>query len=138
MKSRILFFLMITLTVCFAGCKNDDDTFDEPKKTFFYVEYRGEHWAAVNFNQTCTMTITDENGQKVNYTLSNGSRNVIIGPVYAGFVATMTISAPQDGGTSGIIYISRNSDHYFRRYASFSNSKKTESLTYTIQETTGK
>ncbi len=130
-------FSMLVLVVLLVGCKGDDITVVEPKKAFFYVEYYGNHWAAVNFNQTCTMSVTDENGQKVHYTLSNGSRNVIIGPVYAGFAATMTISAPQDGGTNGSIYISRNSDHSFRKYASFSNSKKAETLTYTIQETTG-
>ncbi len=131
-------FSLLVLVALLVGCKGGDDSIDGPKEPFFYVEYYGNHWASVNFNQTCTMTITDENGQKVNYTLSNGSRNVIIGPVYAGFSATMTISAPQDGGTNGIIYISRNSDHSFMRYASFSNSKKAETLTYTIQETTGK
>lgn len=134
---KLFSILVMVLVASLVGCKNDDDTFNEPKKAFFYVEYYGNHWAAVNFNQTCTMTITDEKGKEVNYTLSNGSRNVIIGPVYAGFVATMTISAPLDGGTIGSIYISRNSDHSFKKYASFSNSKKTETLTYTIQESTG-
>lgn len=132
-------FPTLMLVVLLASCKGGDDSIDGPKEPFFYVEYYGNHWAAVNFKQTCTMTITDENGQKVNYTLSNGSRKVIIGPVYAGFTARMTISAPQDGGTDGSIRIARNSDHLIvHEYASFSNSKKTETLTYTIQETTGK
>ena len=136
MKKLVSILMLVVLLV---GCKGDDDTFGEPKKgPYFYVEYWGNHWAAVNFNQTCTMTILDENGQKVNYTLSNGSRKVIVGPVYAGFKASLTISAPQDGGTDGRISIARNNDHYFTPYGSFSNAKKTESLTYTIQETTGK
>jgi len=127
----------MAVVVSLVGCK-EDSSVDEQKNTYFYVEYWGNHWASVNFKQTCTMTITDEKGQKENYTLSNGSRNVIIGPVYAGFVATMTISAPQDGGTNGSIFISRNSDHSFIKYASFGSSNKAETLTYTIQESTGK
>lgn len=136
MKGRILFFLMITLTVCFTGCKKD--SLDGPKESYFYVEYWGSHWASVDFNQTCTMTITDENEQKVNYTLSNGSRKVVIGPVYVGFKASLTISAPKDGGTEGRISIARNQDHYFTQYGYFSNAKKTETVTYTILEDTGK
>lgn len=129
---------LLVLVVLFTGCKGDDDTsVVPPKKTYFYVEYYGSHWAAVNFNQTCTMTIIDENGQKASYTLSNGSRKVVVGPVYAGFKASLTISAPQDGGTDGRISIARNNDHYFTPYGSFSNAKKTETLTYTIQENTG-
>lgn len=137
MKNNTLFYFLIALVSIYTSCK-EDSSVDGPKEPFFYVEYYGNHWAAVNFNQTCTMTVIDENGQKVNYTLSNGSRNVIIGPVYAGYTATMTISAPYDGGTNGSIYISRNSDHSFIKYASFTNSKKVETLTYTIQESTGK
>ena len=134
---KLLSILVMTFVVLLTGCK-DDSSVDEPKTPFFYVEYYGTHWAAVNFNKSCTMTITDEKGEKVNYTISNGTRNVIVGPVYAGFTATMTISAPYDGGTGGSIYISRNSDHSFRKYVSFSNAKNTETLTYTIQESTGK
>ena len=82
------------------------------------------------------MTITDENRQEVSYTI--GSRDVIIGPVYAGFTAKMTVSAPYDGGNDGRISIARNSDYLFTTSVSFANSKKAETLTYTIKETTGK
>ena len=136
MKSRVLFFMLITLTVCFTGCKDDDDSLDEPKKPYFYVEYYGLHWATVHHEKLSTMTITDENGQKVNYTI--GSRNVVIGPVYAGFKATLTISAPYDGANDGRIGIARNQDHYFTTYGSFSGAKGEETLTYTILEDTGK
>lgn len=128
---------IMMFVVLFVGCKGDDDTFGEPiKGPYFYVQYYGFHWATVHHEKLSTMTITDENGQKVSYTI--GSRNVVIGPVYAGFKATLTISAPYDGGNEGRIGIARNNDHFFTTYASFSNSKNTETLTYTIQETTGK
>lgn len=122
--------------VLLVGCKGDDDSLDGPKKPYFYVQYHADHWATVDFNKTCTMTITDENGQNVSYTI--GSRNVVIGPVYAGFTAKMTVSVPYDGGNNGSISIARNSDYLFLTYASFANSKNTETLTYTIKETTGK
>lgn len=128
---------ILALGVLFTGCKSDDDTYDVPqKKPYFYVKYHGDHWATVDFNKTCTMTITNESGQEVSYTI--GSRDVIIGPVYAGFTAKMTISAPYDGGNNGSICIARNSDRLIvYEYASFANSKKSETLTYTIKEDTG-
>ena len=129
-------FSILVLVALFVGCKGGDDSIDGPKEPYFYVKYHGDHWATVDFNKTCTMTITDENNKEVSYTI--GSRDVIIGPVYAGFTAKMTISAPYDGGNDGRISIARNSDHLFMTYASFANSKKAETLTYTIQETTGK
>lgn len=129
-------FPILVLVVLFVGCKGDDDSIGEPKKPYFYVQYHSDHWATVDFNKTCTMTITDENKQEVSYTI--GSRDVIIGPVYSGFTAKMTVSAPYDGGNNGRISIARNSDYLFMTYASFANSKKAETLTYTIKETTGK
>jgi len=127
---------LLVLVVLFTGCKGDDDTsVVPPKKTYFYVEYYGFHWATVHHEKLSTMTITDENGQKASYTI--GSRNVVIGPVYAGFKATLTISAPYDGANDGRIGIARNNDHYFTTYGSFSGANKTETLTYTIKEDTG-
>ena len=132
-------FPILVFVVLFVGCKGDDESIDVPnvpKEPYFYVKYHGDHWATVDFNKTCTMTITDENNQEVSYSI--GSRDVIIGPVHAGFTAKMTVSAPYDGGNNGSISIARNSDHLFMTYASFANSKKTETLTYTIKEMTGK
>ena len=133
---KCIFYLMVCV-ICFTGCGDDDDSLDGPKKPYFYVEYYGSHWASVDFSQTCTMTITNENGQKESYTISNGSRTVVVGPVYAGFKATLTISAPKDGGTTGRISIARNSDHGFINYGYFSNAKKEETITYTILNDTG-
>ena len=126
---------ILVLVALFVGCKGGDDSIDGPKEPYFYVEYHGDHWATVDFNKTCIMTITNESGQEVSYTI--GSRDVIIGPVYAGFTAKMTISAPYDGGNDGSIGIARNNDHYFTPYASFANSKMTETLTYSIKDTSG-
>ena len=133
---KLISILAITFAVFLEGCK-ENSSVDEPEKPFFYVKYHGDHWATVDFNKTCTMTITNEKGQDVSYSI--GSRDVVIGPVYAGFTAKMTISAPHDGGNNGSICIARNSDHLIvYEYASFANSKKAETLTYTIQESTGK
>ena len=135
MKDKTLFYLLLTLTICLNGCKKDSIV-DEPKnKPYFYVRYHGDHWATVNFNKYSTMTITDENGERKSYSV--GSRDVIIGPVYVGFKATLTISAPYDGGNDGSIGIARNSDYLFINYGSFANAKDEETLTYTISETTG-
>jgi len=134
MKKLVSIMMFVVLLV---GCKGDDDTLGEPKQeTYFYVRYHGDHWATVDFNKTSTMTITNETGQEVKYSI--GSRSVIIGPVYAGFTAKMTVSAPYDGGNNGSISIARNNDQRFITYASFANSKATETLTYTIKEETGK
>lgn len=135
---KLFSIVLMVLSVCVIGCNDNDDTFGEPKdKPYFYVEYYGSHWASVDFNQTCTMTITDENGQDVNYTLSNGSRKVVVGPVYVGFKASLKMSAPKDGGTDGRISIARNQDRYFTQYGYFSNAKKEETVTYTILKDTG-
>ena len=123
--------MAIVLVVSLVGCKEDDDT----QKTFFYVEYYGNHSATVDFDKLSTMTITDEKGQKVSYSI--GSRTVVIGPVYAGFKASLTISAPHDGSNTGRIGIARNKDHSFTTYGSFGGAKGEETLTYTIQESTG-
>ena len=134
----LLSFMLMTLAVFFVSCSKDsDDPIKDGNnsKPYFYVQYHGDHWATVQFDKFSTMTITDENGQEKSFSI--GSRNVIIGPVYAGFKASMTISAPYDGGNNGSIAISRNSDHFFINYNSFANSKQTETLTYTILETTG-
>lgn len=134
MKKLVSIMMFVVLLV---GCKGDDDTLGEPKdEPYFYVEYYGFHWATVHHEKLSTMTITDENGQNVSYTI--GSRNVVIGPVHAGFKATLTISAPYDGANDGRISIARNNDHRFLTYASFTGANKTETLTYTIKETTGK
>ena len=137
MKKEIIFCLFL-LASCFVGCKKDspvNDLATPDSKPFFYVKYHGDHWATVNFDKYSTMTIIDEKGEKKSYSV--GSRDVIIGPVYAGFKATLTMSAPYDGGNDGSIYISRNSDHLFMNYGSFANSKNAETLTYTISENTG-
>ena len=135
MKKLVSLMMFVVLLV---GCKGDEENIiDGPKEPYFYVKYHGDHWATVDFNKTCTMTITNESGQEVSYTI--GSRDVIIGPVYAGFTAKMTISAPYDGGNNGSICIARNTDRLIVfEYASFANSNKAETLTYTIKETTGK
>lgn len=102
MKNKTSFFLVVALVSLFTGCKEDSSVdIDGPDKPFFYVKYHADHWATVDFDKTCTMTITDENGRDVSYTI--GSRNVIIGPVYAGFTAKMTVSTPYDGGNNGSI-----------------------------------
>lgn len=131
---KCIFYLM-AFVICFTGCKNDNDSLGGPKKPYFYVEYYGSHSATVNFDKLSTMTITDENGQKVSYSI--GSRTVVVGPVYAGFKAILTISAPHDGSNTGRIGIARNNDHYFTTYGSFAGAKGVETLTYTILEDTG-
>lgn len=128
-------FYLVACVICFTGCRDDNDSLDEPKRPYFYVKYYGFHWASVKHDKLSTMTITDENGQKVSYSI--GSRNVIIGPVYAGFKATMTISAPYDGANDGSIGIARNNDHLYTTYGSFTGAHGEETLTYTILEDTG-
>lgn len=127
--------LLCILTI--TGCKKELIVpQNNDSKPYFYVRYYGNHWATVKFDKFSTMTITDKNGEEVSYEI--GSREVIVGPVYAGFTAKMTISAPYDGGNNGSISISRNSDHIFgSTYASFANSKQEETLTYTISDMTG-
>ena len=85
MKNNIVYYLL-TLAMFIVGC-HKDSTFDGPKievdnKPYFYVRYHGDHWATVQHDKHSTMTITDENGQQQSYSI--GSRDVIIGPVYAG------------------------------------------------------
>ena len=134
MKS-ITFCPFLVILVCFfASCK--DSSTGEPHNPYFYVQYNADLWATVDFNKSCIMTIADENGKEVKYTI--GSRDVIIGPVYVGYTAKMTVSSPYDGGNNGRISIARNSDKLFTTYASFANSQNAETLKYTIRETTGK
>lgn len=139
MKNNTLFCILLAMILCVAGCKKDHNISDpnngSVNKAFFYVKYHGDHWATVNFDKYSTMTITNEKGEQQSYSI--GSRDVVIGPVYAGFKATLTISTPYDGGNNGSISIARNSDHLFINYGSFANSKQTETLTYTILESTG-
>ena len=130
---------ILLLLVLFSGCKGDSSLEEEegPKKPFFYVRYNGYHSTEEDFDKTCTMTITDENGNEVSYAI--GSQEVLVGPVYAGFTAKMTITAPDDGKNNGSICIARIANKTVEyEYASFANSKETETLTYTIQESTGK
>ena len=135
MKDKTLFCLLLTLAICFTGCKKNSIVGEPNNKPYFYVKYHGDHWATVKFDKYSTMTITDEKGEQKSYSI--GRRDVIIGPVYVGFKASLTISAPYDGGNDGSISIARNSDFYFTNYGSFANAKDEETITYTISETTG-
>ena len=64
-------FSILVLVALFVGCKGGDDSIDGPKEPYFYVKYHGDHWATVDFNKTCTMTITDENNKEVSYTIGS-------------------------------------------------------------------
>jgi len=126
----------IAFAILFVGCKGDP-SLEGPKETSFYVRYHGYHRTEDDSGKTCTMTITDENGKDVSYAI--GSQEVVIGPVLVGFTAKMTISAPSDGENNGSICVARISDKpAVYEYASFTNSKETATLTFTIQESTGK
>lgn len=135
---ELFMIMVIAFAVLCTGCKGDSSLEEEgPKEPFFYVRYNGYHSTAEDFDETCTMTITDENGLDVSYTI--GSQEVLVGPVYAGFTAKMTITAPDDGENNGSICIARIANKTVEyEYASFANSKETETLTYTIHESTGK
>lgn len=137
-RLRLFAFLCIAL-LAIVGCKKDDPATEKEEqetKPYFYVKYHGDHWATVKFDKLSTMIITDADGKEKSYQI--GSRDVVIGPVYEGFTAKMTITAPYDGGNGGSISIARNSDFYFITYDEFSNAKDEETLTYTIKSTTGK
>ena len=41
------------------------------------MKNHGDHWATVDFNKTCTMTITDENNQEVSYTIADDYNKAI-------------------------------------------------------------